>query len=337
MGAGRRDRHAEPTTTADPEPAVGSADDGAAPSPANGRSGPPSAPTAAAAEDAPTVGSVPPDDEHPARLAAALRLRFRDLDLLRLALTHRSVLHDVVAAGGDVAAAAPRTNERLEFLGDAVLGAIAAEYLYHLDSAADEGTLTRRRVALVRAETLVRWAREIDLGAYLYLGQGERPSAGARDRMLAGGFEALVGAIALDRGHAAATRFLRRFLARDAAAIIAREEGAANPKGRLQEMLQERFRLAPLYRTAAAEGPDHARVFTVEVLLEGRLLGVGVGASKREAQQAAAEAALQVLAAEQTALDVGGLAGESPGKRPDETIPDGASAEAGIGASAGSG
>lgn len=238
------------------------------------------------------------EDDRPTRLAAALGLRPRDPDLLRLALTHRSVLHDVVAAGGNIETAALRTNERLEFLGDAMLGAIAAEYLYALDPAADEGSLTRRRVALVRAETLVRWAREIDLGAYLYLAAGERPSEGARDRMLAGAFEALVGAIALDGGYAAACRFLRRFLARDAAEIIARAEGGANPKGRLQEELQERFRASPTYRTAATAGPDHARVFSVEVSFDGRLLGVGSGASKREAQQAAAAAALAALGSE---------------------------------------
>jgi len=240
-------------------------------------------------------------DDRPARLAAALGLRPRDPDLLRLALTHRSIRHDVVAAGGDPTAAAAGTNERLEFLGDAMLGAVAAEYLYALDPSADEGTLTRRRVALVRAETLVRWAREIDLGSYLYLAAGERPSEGARDRMLAGAFEALVGAIFLDRGYPAARRFLRRFLTRDAAAIVAHAEGGANPKGRLQEVLQERFRAAPVYRTAATSGPDHARVFSVEVVLGDRLLGAGSGATKREAQQAAAAAALAALAEESAA------------------------------------
>ena len=123
------------------------------------------------------------------------------------------------------------TNERLEFLGDAVLGAVAAEYLYNLDPDADEGQLTRRRVALVRAETLVRWAREIDLGSYLYLGQGERPGPGSRDRMLAGAFEAVIGAVALDRGFGAARRFLLRLLERDAPEILASAEGVANPKG----------------------------------------------------------------------------------------------------------
>ena len=264
----------------------------------------------------PASTSAPEQDDRPARLAAMLGVAFRDPDLLRLALTHRSVLHDVVAAGGDAAAAAVRTNERLEFLGDAVLGAIAAEYLYALDPTADEGMLTRRRVALVRAETLVRWAREIDLGAFLYLGQGERPSAGARDRMLAGAFEAVVGAIALDRGYAAAKRFLRGFLARDAAEIIAREEGAANPKGRLQELVQQRFRLSPVYRTVAAAGPDHARIFTVEATLGGRLLGVGTGGSKRDAQQAAAAAALELLAAEAPpgASDAGALPAAADGR-----------------------
>ena len=238
------------------------------------------------------------DEARPARLAAALRITFRNLDLLRVAITHRSVLHDVVASGGDVVAAAARTNERLEFLGDAMLGAITAEYLYALDPAADEGTLTRRRVALVRAETLVRWARELELGDYLYLGQGERPTAGARDRMLAGAFEALVGAIALDRGYAAARRFLRRFLTRDAATIIGTAEGSENPKGELQETAQQRFRLAPTYATVATDGPDHERVFTVEVRVADRILGTGAGASKREAQQAAAAAALALLASE---------------------------------------
>jgi len=99
--------------------------------------------------------------DNAARLARALHFRFRDLGLLRTALTHRSILHEVASAGISTARPATLTNERLEFLGDAVLGAVAAEYLYNLDPDADEGQLTRRRVALVRAETLVRWARDV--------------------------------------------------------------------------------------------------------------------------------------------------------------------------------
>ncbi len=228
-------------------------------------------------------------------LAFALGVSFRDIGLLRLAMTHRSVIQDVVAAGGNAAAAALRTNERLEFLGDAALGAIAAEYLYERDPAADEGTLTRHRVALVRAETLVRWARELKLGECLYLGHGERPSEGARDRMLAGAFEAVVGAIAVDRGYEAARRFLARFLDRDAPAILDHGEGVANPKGILQELLQERYRQGPHYRTLAAEGPAHAQRFTVEVTIAETVLGTGSGGSKRDAEQAAAAAALRRL------------------------------------------
>ena len=146
----------------------------------------------------------PTGSDNAARLARALHFRFRDLGLLRTALTHRSVLHEIASPETGGPDPATVTNERLEFLGDAVLGAVAAEYLYNLDPLADEGELTRRRVALVRAETLVRWAREIDLGSYLYLGPGERPGSSSRDRMLAGGFEAVIGAVALDRGFGAA-------------------------------------------------------------------------------------------------------------------------------------
>ncbi|MGH2613686.1 MAG: ribonuclease III [Thermomicrobiales bacterium] len=234
----------------------------------------------------------PTGSDNAARLARALHFRFRDLGLLRTALTHRSILHEVTASGMSGTATTALTNERLEFLGDAVLGAVAAEYLYNLDPVADEGQLTRQRVALVRAETLVRWAREIDLGAYLYLGLGERPGPGARDRMLAGAFEAVIGAIALDRGFGAARKFLLRLLERDAPQILAAAEGVANPKGRLQELLQDLHRKAPVYQTVATEGPDHARTFVVEVRFGDRVLGSGVGPSKREAEQAAAAAAL---------------------------------------------
>ena len=255
--------------------------------------------------EGPQPENKPPRLEGPdnaERLARALHFRFRDPDLLRTALTHRSILHEVASAGISTAHSAALTNERLEFLGDAVLGTVAAEYLYNLDPNADEGQLTRRRVALVRAETLVRWAREIDLGSYLYLGLGERPGPGNRDRMLAGAFEAVIGAVALDRGFGAARRFVLRLLERDAPEILATAEGAANPKGRLQELLQDRFRRAPEYETVSTQGPDHARTFVVEVTFDERVLGRGVGPSKREAEQAAAAAALNMLAADSDGL-----------------------------------
>jgi ribonuclease-3 len=218
-------------------------------------------------------------------------------------LTHRSVLHDWVEAGG-VGQPPGQSNERLEFLGDALLGAIVAAYLYERYPDDDEGTLTAHRVALVRAETLVRWAREIGLGDYLYLGQGERPTEGARDRMLAGAFEALVGASALDQGIRGVRRFLRPRIAREAKAVVAHDE-IANPKGRLQELAQERFRRTPVYHLVSAEGPAHARVFTIEVTIGERVLGSGTGASKRDAEQTAARGALATLMAEAIGVDRG--------------------------------
>lgn len=242
--------------------------------------------------------SLDPTLERAKRFAEENDLVFNDLTPLRLALTHRSVLHDWAAAGlTEVHLGRPfQSNERLEFLGDAVLGAIVAEYLYGRFPEADEGTLTAQRVALVRAETLVRWGRSIHLGDYLVLGNGERLSDSPRDRVLAGAFEALVGAIMVDRGLNATRAFVNRFL-RDAVEELANQEGrVANPKGQLQEVLQERFRTAPEYHTIATEGPDHAKVFTVEVRLNGTTIGVGSGASKRDAQQAAALDGLEWLA-----------------------------------------
>lgn len=233
-----------------------------------------------------------PDPSLEAQLSERMGVSFSNPLLLRQALTHRSVLHDWLLL--DDVLALMQSNERLEFLGDAMLGAIAAEYLYNRDPEANEGQLTRMRVAAVRAETLVRWARELRVHECLYLGTGEQVTHSARDRMLAGAFEALVGAIHLDDGHAAAERFVLGYLERDLDEIF-RQEAVANPKGRLQEVLQERDRIEPEYETIATEGPDHAREFTVAVKAHDALLGEGQGRSKRAAEQEAARAALAQL------------------------------------------
>lgn len=253
-------------------------------------------PPAVPLEQSPDTADVDAESA-PERLAAALGLSFNNIELLRLALTHRSVASEWVDAMGDAAPPAVdrRSNERLEFLGDAVLGYLVADYLYHKYPDSPEGLLTTKRVALVRAERLVRWAREIGLQHYLYLGQGERVSDNARDRMLAGAFEALIGAILIDRGLRQARTFLRRFIVRDEAAVLA-ELPEANPKGRLQEVVQEQYRMPPVYRTLHEEGPAHAKTFTAEVSIEGKRLGTGTGSSKRDAEQAAAIAALTKLA-----------------------------------------
>lgn len=220
--------------------------------------------------------------------------------LLRQALTHRSVLLYWQNLRG--VSAILQSNERLEFLGDAVLGMIVAERMYHDDPEADEGLLSRRRAAMVRSETLVGWSRELGVPDCLYLGTGERITGGVRDRMLAGAFEALVGAIYLDGGSVPAVRFVDRFVSRDMDVLLASER-LQNPKGRLQEVLQEEAQTVPEYSTLVAEGPDHARRFTEAVSALGVELGTGRGKSKREAQQAAALDALSAVS------EAGGLAG----------------------------
>jgi ribonuclease-3 len=241
-------------------------------------------------------------DDRPSELARSLNLPFQNLALLRLALTHRSILHEWATVETD--SPLPHSNERLEFLGDAYLGMIVAEELFHRAPDAQEGELTSWRVSLVRAERLVSWAREIKLGSYLYLGSGERITEGARDRMLAGAFEALIGAIALDSGLEAARDFVLRFVDRDLAEVLARKEHA-NPKGQLQEFLQERFRIGPTYRIIRLEGPDHARLFTSEARFFDHPLGQGDGASKRDAEQAAARNALsRILDAKSDTLGI---------------------------------
>ncbi len=234
-------------------------------------------------------------EDRPDRFAREIDVQFNDLSLLRLALTHRSVAHELRAIAPHLELPpASRSNERLEFLGDAVLGYVVADDLYQRFPAATEGDLTSRRVALVRAERLVAWARMINLGDYLYLAQGERISESNRDRMLSGAFEAVIGAIALDQGIAAASDFVQRFLDEDVEGSLA-EGIAANPKGKLQEYAQEHYRQAPVYRIIGEDGPDHARTFTAEVLVSDNALGTGSGESKRAAEQAAAAMALLQL------------------------------------------
>lgn len=237
----------------------------------------------------------PGDDDREQRLGQTLGIAFRDPSLLRLALTHRSVAHEVRSIAPDQELSpALRSNERLEFLGDSILGYIVANDLYARYPDAPEGDLTSRRVALVRAERLVAWARAIDLGDYLYLAQGERISESNRDRMLSGAFEALIAAVALDQGIEAAARFVQRFLDADVEDSLA-EGIAANPKGKLQEYVQEHYRQAPIYRIIGEVGPDHARTFTAEVFVNDQQMGIGEGESKRAAEQAAAAVALGLL------------------------------------------
>jgi ribonuclease-3 len=240
------------------------------------------------------INPQPADDQTDDRvenLARRLGLSFTDPGILRLALTHRSVVHELRMSGDQFGADSQLSNERLEFLGDSVLGYVVAKAVYERFPLATEGELTARRVSLVRAEQLVIWARSIDLGSSIYLAQGERITEGSRDRILANSFEALVGAITIDQGISAAQDFMARFLERDIDNAL-EANIAANPKGQLQEYLQELYRQPPVYRIVDVTGPEHARIFTAEVLADGQSLGTGAGESKRSAEQAAADQAL---------------------------------------------
>ena len=203
-------------------------------------------------------------------------------ELLARALTHRS--------------AGRRNNERLEFLGDAVLGYVISEELYRRFSEADEGQLSRLRVSLVKGSALARLARSIDIGSHLRLGTGET-SGGGRQRasILADTLEALLGAIALDRGIEQARRAVRQVFAESLAGLRL-EAARKDPKTRLQEYLQGRGRPLPIYEELRATGADHARVFSVRCsLADGRESADGEGGSRRAAEQAAAERVLTAL------------------------------------------
>ena len=183
------------------------------------------------------------------------------------------------------------SNERLEFYGDAILGAVVADYLYHRFPDASEGMLTRRRSALVRAGQLTAWARELKLDDYLYLAQSERIGEGGKDRLLAGAFEAMIGAMTIDQGLDFVIRFIHDLLDRDAERVLAGVK-FANPKGQLQELTQRRHQDAPEYVIVSQEGPAHQRVFVVDVRFRDATLATGTGSTKRAAEEAAAASAL---------------------------------------------
>jgi ribonuclease-3 len=218
---------------------------------------------------------------------ARIGVEFRDRDLLQRAFVHRSYLNENLALNLE-------SNERLEFLGDAVLSYVVADRLFRDCPQCDEGELTEWRGYLVRRDSLAGFARQIGLGAYLLLGRGEE-AAGGRERAanLASLFEAVVGAIEIDRGLGVAKRFIFRAIG-DEIHLRGRPT-PIDPKSRLQEVVQARWQKAPSYKTVREEGPEHRKLFTVEASVQGRLLGTGVGPSKQEAERAAAREALVLL------------------------------------------
>jgi ribonuclease-3 len=209
------------------------------------------------------------------------------MSLLTRALTHRSYLNENFTALED--------NERLEFLGDAVLDFVVGAWVYHHCPEMAEGDLTRMRSALVRNEQLAEFARHLDLGRALRMGRGETASGGReRDGLLGSTFEALIGAMYLDSGLPAVEKFMEPLLEGVRDRVLMRSE-IYDPKSRLQEWAQSEKLGTPKYVTISASGPDHAKVFEVEVRIKDQAYGRGRGPSKQVAAQVAAQTALEAL------------------------------------------
>ena len=217
-----------------------------------------------------------------------LGVSFKDISLLEQALVHSSYINE---NPGHMTC----HNERLEFLGDAILDWIVSERIYDEFPDFDEGKMTKLRASLVRRETLARIAREIRLGDYLYMGKGEETSGG-RNKIanLAGALEAVIAAVYRDRGGDITREFILRLLKEEWARAV--DKGFEDDyKSMLQMVTQSRFQVIPVYRIVSQTGPDHDSEFTVEVTAKNRVLGIGIGKSKKMAETKAAQSAMQRL------------------------------------------
>ena len=228
---------------------------------------------------------TPRDFESASDLSRRLGLSFTNLSLLTRALTHRSYVNENPGS--------PEDNERLEFLGDAVLDFVVGAWVYNRFPEMPEGDLTKMRSAIVRNDQLARYARSIRLGGALRLGRGEFSTGGSqRDGLLGSAFEALIGALYLDAGMEAVEAFVHPLLEESQDFIL---EEIHDPKSVLQEWAQAEKLGAPQYVTISSRGPDHAKVFEVEVRIQGIIHGRGHGSSKHIAARIAAQTALESL------------------------------------------
>lgn len=221
----------------------------------------------------------------------SLEIIFRDKSLLTRALTHRSYLNENPGLPY-------LDNERLEFLGDAILDFVAAEFLYQRFPEMSEGDLTSLRAALVKGETLARFAADIGLPQYLLMSHGEE-SARGRERapLLAGALEALIGALYLDQGLDTARALILRLLPNEAERVH-HQRLDRDAKSMLQELSQGKLQVTPQYQLVETRGPDHAKIFTIQVVIKDKVYGQGTGRNKQTAEQEAARVALEALQAE---------------------------------------
>ncbi len=222
-------------------------------------------------------------------LETAIGYRFSNISLLQNALAHSSYANERWHNG-------LMSNERLEFLGDSVLGMLVADYLYRSFPDRPEGELTRMRADMVCEKTLARVAHSLNLGQHLLLGKGEEQGGGrSRDSILADAVESVIAACYLDGGMEAAIAFVEKFIL---VKVPVRKLNNADYKTALQELVQQKKNQVLSYRLAGESGPDHDKQFAVELCLNGRIIGTGIGSSKKRAEQAAAQAALETLKAE---------------------------------------
>lgn len=214
-------------------------------------------------------------------------VKFKDEALLKLAFIHRSYLNEDRSI--------KTSNERLEFLGDAILSFLTSRFLYATYSDFPEGKLTNVRSSLVNTKSLSEAAKELSLGELLFLSRGEQESGGRTNTsLLADCFEATLGAIYLDQGIDAADQFLKKFLFPRTQQIIDKHT-YVDFKSWLQEIIQERTKISPTYHVVRSEGPDHAKTFWIEVRAGDKVLAEGSGKSKQEAEQQAAHLALEKI------------------------------------------
>jgi ribonuclease-3 len=216
-------------------------------------------------------------------LEKKIRFKFKNRKLFEESLTHKSYAME---------RGTKSFNERLEFLGDSIVNAVVAHYFFKRNPSYDEGRLSKIKSQMVARPALAVWARQIDIGSYLMMSGGEEATGGRdRDSLLSNAFEALVGAIFLDAGFQTAQRFVVRLLSKHKRIV------ETDYKSKLQELIQKKYKMPPNYLLASESGPDHAKIFSMEVRIRRRLLGTGSGPSKKQAEQAAAYMALKKIRA----------------------------------------
>lgn len=221
-------------------------------------------------------------------LEKILDIEFKDISLLDRATTHRSYLNENVEEN-------LKNNERLEFLGDAVLELIVSEYLFNQYPKREEGELTSFRAATVRTTTLAETSRELGFGEFLKMSKGEEESGGKdKDYLLANLFEAILGAIYEDKGYDICKKYLYRVLIPKIDNIVENRLDI-DPKTKLQEVTQSLYKETPVYDVIKEKGPDHDKIFTVKAKISSKDLGVGEGTSKQKAEEDAAEKSLKML------------------------------------------